>query len=194
MPTASRFRLPLGLTRLRLDFGARLRRYRRGEGLTQVDLASMTNLSRETISRIEKGRVQPRPDTIDEIMRVLSLDMGKLAVKGRATVGGRPARYFDGSSRGEYRHHIGRMIRAGRELEKRSLRKVSEQAGLSAAQISRIERGEGDRSAAYMDDPADARLPKAKRRVILMNPELRRLADLGFRAKKIVDVGEDDDI
>ncbi|MBA4762980.1 MAG: helix-turn-helix transcriptional regulator [Sphingomonas sp.] len=182
LPIVSLFRLPSGLTGLRADFGARLRRHRRDEGLTQADLAGLTGLGRGTVSRIESGRVQPRPDTIDQILGVLQLDMGRVAVTTRRMGSGRSARYFDGSSRGDARYEIGRAIRAGRKFEGRSLRDVAKDAGLSAAQLSRIERGEGDRSSAYADYPADASFPKSERRFSLVNPELVRLAGVGSAA------------
>lgn len=148
--------------------------------MTQAELADLTKLTRETISRIESGLSQPRPDTMGEILSILELDMQTLAVRGRDGRPARTARYFDGSSRGEYRHFMGRMIRAERLAEHKSLRAVADKAELSASQLSRIERGEGDRSAAYADDLTAKRVPKAQRRTTLVNPELCRLAEVGF--------------
>ncbi|MEO5937454.1 MAG: helix-turn-helix transcriptional regulator [Sphingomonas sp.] len=176
MPIPSYYRLPEGLVGLRLDFGARLRRYRRKQSLTQAELAERAGLGRETISRIESGKVQPKPGTLDEILRVLGLDMGKVAVRGRNGRTKRVARYFDGSERGDLRHEIGRAIRIARIAEDMSLRTLAERSGLSASQLSRIERGEGERSSVYKNHKDEAHLAREDRGFLLVNPELLRLA------------------
>ena len=177
--SASIFRLPEGFCGLKARFARDIRKLRRGEKMTQAQLAAAVGISRESVSRIENG-AQPRPDTLDEILRVLNVNLKVVAKKGRLPPSRRP-RYFDETQRGEYRHFTGLEIRAGRRAEGLSLRDLGLRCGLSASQLSRIERGEGERSAVYADVPADLDLPKADRRTRLVQPELIRLAKLGRR-------------
>ena len=54
--------------------GEKVRRLRRGNGLTQVELARATGVSQGTIAQIENGEVQnPRPATIKALAEALSV-------------------------------------------------------------------------------------------------------------------------
>ncbi len=57
-----------------LDFGARLRQFRRNAGLTQEELAGRANVSTRTISDLERGISQfPYRATVDQLAQALSL-------------------------------------------------------------------------------------------------------------------------
>jgi transcriptional regulator with XRE-family HTH domain len=169
----SRFRLPLGFAELRDDLGPVLRRLRIDEGLTQADLAQAVGISRESVSRIERSRAVPRPEVLEAMLAHLWSDWGAVAIPGAA---GRPPMFFDGTSQGDQRHELGCGLRAGRKRLKLSLRQVSELCGISAAQLSRIERGEGVRSSAYECFPEDEHMDRRERRVRFAHPVLAGLA------------------
>lgn len=53
-----------------MDAARALREARRRAGLTQRQLAQRTNVPQPAIARIESGRVSPRVDTLDRLLRV----------------------------------------------------------------------------------------------------------------------------
>ena len=169
-------RLPLGFAAFRPDLGRILARRRRERFGPQKRLAGAAGIARETLSRIEAGRTLPAPGTIDRLLALLELDWVDVALPGAAA---RPARYFDGSSRGETRHDLGVQLRRGRRSEGLSLRALGERCGASAAQLSRIERGEGPRSRLYEEYMERTGDPGGVRSLRFRHPELRRLASLG---------------
>lgn len=171
----SRSRLPDGFAAFRSDFGEIIRAKRIDECLTQQALADAIGVTRETISRIENG-AWPLPDTLDGLMRHLEVDWGEFATKGRSD---RSSKRFDGSSRGEDRFRMGQALRRGRLSQGLSLRHVAKTCGVSAAQLSRLERGESGRSKLLQDDEQDTKLPIEFRRYRFSHPELRRLEALG---------------
>lgn len=48
---------------------------RKSHGLTQADLASRAGLARETVSKIERGAVDPQLSTLEEYGRVLDVEI-----------------------------------------------------------------------------------------------------------------------
>lgn len=172
----SRFRLPKGFVRLKPEMGIVLRRLREAEGMTQAELARTVGLSRESLSRIERGLAVPRPLALDALLAELLSDWGAIAERGKTS---RAAIYFDGSRQGDLREELGRNLRAGRRRARLSLRGLSALCGMSAAQLSRIERGEGVRSAAYEFDPSDTSVRARDQRQRFAHPVLARLAEAG---------------
>lgn len=59
-------------------FGLNLARLRQASGLTQADLAARTSLHRTEVSLLERGRRQPRIDTLVKLAGALSVDVGAL--------------------------------------------------------------------------------------------------------------------
>ncbi|QYE35598.1 helix-turn-helix domain-containing protein [Polymorphobacter sp. PAMC 29334] len=173
MPSRSRQRLPSGYAQLRPDLGAFLRRERKEHELKQQSVADDIGLSRENLSRIECGHSWPGYDTLLGLMMIFSLDWPQIAVEGNTD---RVPRPFQDSRRALSRLRLGSCLREGRQSEGLSLKGLAERCGMSAAQLSRIERGEASRSRAFEDDPADAGWPKDDRCERFVHLELRRLA------------------
>lgn len=168
----SRMRLPVGYSHLRQDLGAILAKERKSRRLKQEAFADDLGIRRETLSRIETGRVWPLPETLDRFLRLFEWDWDKVAEKGRA----KASRRFDGSWHGERIKAFGEAVRAARRARRLSLRAVSEKSALSPAQISRLERGELGRSRIILDHPDDAPLPKEDRRIVVTDGFLSELA------------------
>jgi transcriptional regulator with XRE-family HTH domain len=59
-------------------FGKRIARFRKEQGLTQVDLGEKIGLSQVLISDYERGRLQPNLDTIIKLARTLGLTTDEL--------------------------------------------------------------------------------------------------------------------
>jgi transcriptional regulator with XRE-family HTH domain len=54
--------------------GEKVKRLRRGNGLTQVELSKASGVSQGTIAQIEQGEVaQPRPSTITKLAKALGV-------------------------------------------------------------------------------------------------------------------------
>jgi len=53
-----------------------LRHARRAAGLTQRDLAARAGVPQSTVGRIERGRLMPRVDTFDRLLRAAGLRIG----------------------------------------------------------------------------------------------------------------------
>lgn len=61
--------------------GVAIRKRRLQLGLTQADLASMTNIADETVSRIERGRMVPSVEIAERIAAALLTTLGELRAK-----------------------------------------------------------------------------------------------------------------
>ncbi|WP_242154047.1 helix-turn-helix domain-containing protein [Sphingomonas sp. BAUL-RG-20F-R05-02] len=172
---SNRSKLPLGFVGFRNDLGGILGSRRRDHfGGSQQALADAAGISRVALCRIEKGTALPRPDTIDALMRILDLDWSQVAVAGTTD---RVARPFDGSWCGDLRLELGRAVRSARRRQALTLRALGNRCGISASQLSRLERGEGHHSRAYEEHPDDAMKEKAYRRVRFKDPTLRRMSE-----------------
>ena len=54
--------------------GEKLKRYRRGAALTQIELAERAGLAQSTVTMIETGQIsEPRPSTLKALAEVLEL-------------------------------------------------------------------------------------------------------------------------
>ena len=59
------------------SLGERIAKIRRKQGLTQLDLASLTNMEKPTITRLEKGRTNPTSLTLLKISQALDVPVSK---------------------------------------------------------------------------------------------------------------------
>ena len=118
--------------------GGRIREVRRSRGLTQARLAKKALVTRETIYRIERGRM-PIPDVLARICGVLSIDRDEFDLKIRETDG--------------FGHHPElTLLRDRRRSLGLTLAECADAAGVSVATLSRFERGrEQSRAIARFD-------------------------------------------
>lgn len=59
-------------------FGPAIRRLREARGLRQSDLAEQVKMNRASLSRLENGRVQPRPATVKKLLQALDVGEAEL--------------------------------------------------------------------------------------------------------------------
>lgn len=169
------FLLPRGFSVLKNDYGTCLKQRRQTGFGKQQTVADAVGISRSSLSLIESGRAVPRTETMDRLLDVLDADWSLVAVPGVA----KRARFFDGTLAGERRLEMGRALRAGRRRERITLRRLADLCGVSAAQLSRIERGEGARSGVYELHDGGADPQGASGLLRFAHPELARLEALG---------------
>lgn len=81
-----RMRLPQGYSVLRPDLGSLIREKRAARKLGQKVLAHEIKVSRETLSRIERGKQIPRPQVLSRLIGELDLEWDELAVRGAAVI------------------------------------------------------------------------------------------------------------
>lgn len=66
------------MSKLRTDFGKRLRWLRRRQDLTQEQLAESVGISVESISNMERGIYAPSFETLEKLSTALSLSVSDL--------------------------------------------------------------------------------------------------------------------
>lgn len=60
------------------SIGKRIEAIRKSQAKSQTDVANESGLRPETISRIERGEVEPRRDTLERIALALKIDVSEL--------------------------------------------------------------------------------------------------------------------
>jgi transcriptional regulator with XRE-family HTH domain len=198
----SRMLLPRGAVRLRCDLGEFLKRHRQGklEGGafgTQAQVAARVGITRQTLSDIERGTAWPGPATLDALLDVLELgwehiahavetdadarnfvnDMpggGRLARVPAEEVPRRHRNFLEGDT-GNQIIALGKRIRTARERQGMTLAEVARRAGISAALLSRMERGQIWRSRVFAFVPATQSGDPPK--LIICNPWIARLCN-----------------
>ena len=176
VPLQSRMRLPRGFRALRPDLGEVLRAHRKDDRVKQQTVADAVGVARETLSRIEAGRTLPSPDTLDRLMAEFHLDWDAVALREGADA---RERVFHDTLRGESCFRLGRAIRARRKTMGLGLREAGARCGLSAAQLSRLERGEALTSSVLAEAEGQDGLPSEKRIMVAAHPFLRELVAKG---------------
>ena len=56
-----------------MTLGERLKAYRESKGVSQTDLATQSGLTQEMISNLERGKHQPRFDTLEKYAKGLGV-------------------------------------------------------------------------------------------------------------------------
>lgn len=69
---------------IRSTVGANIARLRAQAGLSQLDLANAIGMDPMGVSRWERGKVMPRPETVDRIAYVLGVEVGALYLQEAA--------------------------------------------------------------------------------------------------------------
>jgi transcriptional regulator with XRE-family HTH domain len=172
-------RLPKGFSHLRAGLGEILKDHRTGKKgfvgpISQEALAFSVGVTRVALSRMENGHTWPQGPTLDRIMAELEVDWPQVATKADR---GSPPRLFDGTLQGTRIYQPCQRLRVEREALGWSLAELSRRSGVSAAQLSRIERAQGGRSGVFTWHPDDLDEPPEHRRVVFGNPVLADLAD-----------------
>ena len=172
-----RMRLPWGYREIRKDLGPFLRncRFERNyEGdRSQAAVANRISISRESLSRIERGHREPSYDTLYNLMGLFQIEWHEIATRGESS---RPCRHYAT----ELRQDLGCALRAGRLLEGLTLQALAEHTGMSASQLSRIERSQSARSRVIEIETSDRDRPiDDKTAFRFTNKELARLAKMG---------------
>lgn len=180
--TPSRLLLPKGAGRLRTDLGDFLKQRRQGKldsepfG-TQAEIACRVGIRRQTLSQIERGAAWPGPATLDALLDILDLGWEHVAhpiasgVNPRYLVddmpgGGRsaqippalaPKRYrtFLEGMEGKQIIALGERLKFVRKRRGMTIVEVARHAGLSAALLSRLERGQLTMSHVFRFDPPE---------------------------------------
>ena len=106
-------------------------------------------------------------------MQALDFDWGDIAIKGRSS---KPARIESPENLGI----LGQALRIGRKKEKITLVGLSERTGISASQLSRMERGQCLRGGHFIIEwPDGERDPDDEVQCRYTHPELKRLSEIG---------------
>lgn len=134
----------------RPDLGLVLRARRKADKIKQQTLADAIGVQRSSLSAIENGRAWPMPETLEGLMRELDLEWSMVLKKGATKP---PDQEVGGTDDADRRLDLGRALRSGRLQEGSSLWQIAERCGLSAAQLSRLERGHATRTRVYARDP-----------------------------------------
>lgn len=192
-----RTRLLPGLVALHGDLGDRLREARngpKGEGIghKQEMLAHAAGISRSTLSRIEKGHVRPRMDTLERLMAALDITN---VVVGEPGLVGAGQLMSPRSIRDAKDADLGARLREQRRLLRLSIAEVAAAAGcVSAAQLSRVERGQSRRSRLIAWCTGDPDLRGDDRPRIFVNPVLDELVHGIWRGNHLAQSGTQVDL
>jgi transcriptional regulator with XRE-family HTH domain len=144
--------------------------------LAKVVSGDAIGITRTAYARFENGKSWPRPDTFEALQDYFEVFGEQLAVARqpgeRAT--GRAEPNFD-TLRADAIHDMGRYLRKCRKTKKYTLRQVAAWSGVSAAQLSRIERGEcaDSRIIGVVDE--DKYLHKDEQRLTFTNQIIREI-------------------
>lgn len=60
-----------------IKLGDEIAKQRKKQGLTQLDLASLVNMEKPTITRLEKGRTNPTTLTLLKLSKALDIPLAK---------------------------------------------------------------------------------------------------------------------
>lgn len=178
-----RMRLPAGFCELRADLGAIIRKYRRGEAgrgksIAPKVFAAQVGISRVALSRIENDRAWPRPETLARMMAAFELDWPEVAEAGPNPG---PSPRTPNTEQDGQQADLCDNLRWGRRRLGWTLAELARRSGVSASQLSRIERGQIARSAVFMWHPEDDNIVREDRRIVFAHPLLADVASGRFR-------------
>jgi transcriptional regulator with XRE-family HTH domain len=173
--------LPEGFLELRSDVGVILKTQRKKLRMKQSAVADIARITVGSLSRIENkvGDRMPNLGTVTVLLDALDLDWEDVAlpvqhddlgVRDLASAG-----VVDANYRKDKVFELGAQIRAARRTAKRSLRDLAAECGISAAQLSRLERGVCADSRVYKDAKGWENEPRKDRLVEIVNEVLARL-------------------
>ena len=153
---------PSGQALLRSELGEVVRAERKKQRVKQAVLAGDIGIRREALSGIENGKHMPRERVLNALVQKLGLEwhpvMDKLDLS-------RPVRAFEEGTRGRALDRLRSDIYRCRKAKGLSLRALGKRLRMSAAQLSRIERGQVLHSRIFRDHPEDFACSREDRRI-----------------------------
>jgi len=161
-------RLPHGYDKLDAKLGAIIRTARKTKRMKQAALADECGIRRETLSKIERDHRPPRPQVLDALIQVLELDWSDVADLGEPP----NARPFVDGYRGNQLINIGKDLQHRRLRQKKSLQRLATELGISAATLSRLERGQSPMSRVFRDRPGCDEVEFESRPVLVFHKQL----------------------
>jgi len=144
-----------------------------GEPIAPKVFAVQVGISRVAFSRIENGKAWPRSETLKRMMAIFELDWAQVAEVG-PNAGPHP-RMPDTTQDGQ-QVYLCDSLRWGRRRLGSTLVELARRSGVSASQLSRIERGEVARSAVFIWHPEDGNIVREDRRIVFGHPLLAAVA------------------
>jgi transcriptional regulator with XRE-family HTH domain len=106
-----------------IELGDNIRKIRELKGFSQQNLADEIKVDQKTISRIEKGDLSPKFDTLIAISKVLSVTLSQLLSFNESLIFNNYNQYQQG---GNYNAYINTEIEKIEELYKQLLREKDE--------------------------------------------------------------------
>jgi transcriptional regulator with XRE-family HTH domain len=106
-----------------IELGENIRKIRELKGFSQQNLADEIKVDQKTISRIEKGDLSPKFDTLIAISKVLSVTLSQLLSFNESLIFNNYNQYQQG---GNYNAYINTEIEKIEELYKQLLREKDE--------------------------------------------------------------------
>jgi transcriptional regulator with XRE-family HTH domain len=106
-----------------IELGDNIRKIRELKGFSQQNLADKIKVDQKTISRIEKGDLSPKFDTLIAISKVLSVTLSQLLSFNESLIFNNYNQYQQG---GNYNAYINTEIEKIEELYKQLLREKDE--------------------------------------------------------------------
>jgi transcriptional regulator with XRE-family HTH domain len=163
-------RLPSGHSDLQAKLGGVIQAAREEKGISRKVLAHDVGIRREALSRIENGKQMPRSRLLEALVLKLGIEWEPVVIEIQAV---RPAREFEEGTRERALEHLANDIYQRRKAERLSLRALSKRLRISAAQLSRIERGQMLHSRIFRDHPDDLVNAREERRIQITDCRVR---------------------
>ena len=167
-------RLPAGYSSVSADFGTQVHIARKARKLKQAALAADVGICRETLLRIEKGQQGVRLRVLYALAEHLELELETVLDRGPPAC---PSLIFEEGRRGDMGVKIGANLHDRRIAQELSLRVLATRLGISAAQLSRLERGQSPNSRHLSEVTGDLKLDREDRRLNVSHRKLRNFLD-----------------
>ncbi len=165
-------RLPSPYVGLLPNLGEVLRRERKKLRIKQEVLAADLGIHRQALIRIEQGKQIPRLRTLYALLALLKIEFDCIALEGDGRASKNHLIFHEGH-RGQQLERLGDAIFRRRKAEKLKLRQLAKRLRVSAAQLSRIERGQVANSRLFRDHPEDIVHGKRHRRIEITDCRLK---------------------
>lgn len=106
-----------------IELGENIRKIRELKGFSQQNLGDEIKVNQKTISRIEKGEISPKFETLVSISKVLSVNINQILSFNESLIFNNYNQYQQG---GNYNTHINTEIEKVEELYKLLLKEKDE--------------------------------------------------------------------